>query len=208
VKGVILKTHEASALAAGKPVVIWRPLSRPLTQFPDGRWRYIMDSTERTERDMWLYSWPDPNGHRHTNRGRESCEHFRQPFPVDVPLFGKETWCEGEGPIFRVDWDRFYKPNELRGIWKSATTMPVRIARITLTLSDVRVRKPCDVTEEDVKAMGFTGGHGLIPGYAFSATPLEHWRNQWKNKPILPPKKEWNLYHFTALATPQPKEGA
>jgi hypothetical protein len=205
-KCINLKPHEAAALARGETITIWRALSRPLTEFPDGRWSWIVDSTERTHRDMWVYGWPDPNGHRYTERGRESCDHFREPFPLNVPLLGKETWrCVGitgvslSGVEQDAEWVDYACDGAKFGAWRSASQMPAWAVRTLVTLSDVRVRKPCDVTEEEAKAMGFKGGNGSIPDYPFSATPREHWKHQWGWAKLKP---EWNLYHWSYTATP------
>lgn len=199
-KGFILKPHEAQALAAGKPVVIWRACKvQPVMH----RWEH--ESANPPFHDAMGFVGKEICAPGYlaigVDRAMESAGYLRIPFPVGVPLFGKETWCEGEGPIFRAEWDRFYEPNELRGMWKPSTTMPERIARVCLTLSDVKVRRPCDVTEEEAKAMGFnsrsTGKCLLTIIQSF----CEQWSLAYGDTAIA-----WNSYHFTALATPQPKE--
>lgn len=203
-KGFLLKPHEAQALAAGKPVAIWRVLKEQ----PDPAYQWCRVNTV----GKWHHIEADqPDTVMHT---------VTAPFPIGVPLFGKETWCEAspEHRDCKGIRQAFYKATmkseegeEIRQeyirlghnyTWKASTTMPEWASRITLTLSDVKVRRPRDVTEEEAKAIGLNGGHDSIPNYPFSATPSEHWKAQWGWPE---PKTNWNLYHFTALATPHPK---
>src|SRR5688572_7470478 len=72
-KGFILKQHEASTLAAGKPVVIWR-VCKPQ---PD----------DHLVRNEVLWRHPKKLGPYSGD-----IEKSPAPFPVGVPLFGKETW--------------------------------------------------------------------------------------------------------------------
>ncbi len=54
--------------------------------------------------------------------------------------------------------------------------MPRAASRLTLTVTDVRVRRLQDIRDADCRAEGCSGGHDSIPGYGFSATPGEHFR--------------------------------
>lgn len=216
-KGFLLKPHEAQALAAGKPVVIWRAC-KPQPEC------YSHDN------------WPnDPVFRAHFNDDQSVCcavcmgknQRFngkgatgiRNPFPVGVPLFGKETWdgCEVDVIRYKADGGPAYNDNG-RGVasWKPSVRMPEWASRITFTLSDVKVRRPCDVTEEEAKAMvefwdgrpiqqcshsnhrgyRFRSNHSLVYEYAVGALcagiRAEHGGNT-------------GDYWFSALATPQPK---
>ena len=57
--------------------------------------------------------------------------------------------------------------------------MPRSMARIILEVIDVRIEKLCGISAADCIAEGAPGGHGAIPGYAYSATPQEHYRHIW-----------------------------
>lgn len=71
--------------------------------------------------------------------------------------------------------------DELVSRWKPSIHMPKWAARIWLEITDVRVERLQSITEADCLAEGTTGGHGAIPGYAYSATPLEHFRHIWES---------------------------
>jgi len=48
--------------------------------------------------------------------------------------------------------------------------------RLWLEVTGVRVKRLQEISEADCIAEGAYVGHGSIPGYADSATPLEHFR--------------------------------
>lgn len=57
--------------------------------------------------------------------------------------------------------------------------MPRWASRILLEVVSVRVEKLGAISEADCIAEGCAGGHGSIPGYAYAATPIEHYRALW-----------------------------
>ena len=59
--------------------------------------------------------------------------------------------------------------------------MPRWASRITLEIASVRVERLNDISEADCIAEGCAGGHGAIPGYAYAATPFEHYRALWES---------------------------
>lgn len=65
--------------------------------------------------------------------------------------------------------------------WRPAIHMPKHAARIWLEVTGLRVERLQQITEADCIAEGAAGGHGSIPGYAYGATPLEHFRHIWES---------------------------
>ncbi|WP_312587398.1 hypothetical protein [Comamonas terrigena] len=93
----------------------------------------------------------------------------------DVPM---STWYRAtDGGISWSDDDGW----ETNVPWKPAIHMPKALARIWLEINGVRVQRLQSITEADCIAEGATGGHGAIPNYAYSATPLEHFRHIWES---------------------------
>lgn len=79
----------------------------------------------------------------------------------DVPL------KRGRGPL--PGWYR-----------RPSIHMPRQASRILLEITAVRVERLQDISKGDCIAEGAPGGHGVIPGYTYSATPDEHYRHIWQ----------------------------
>jgi hypothetical protein len=71
-------------------------------------------------------------------------------------LWVKETFTEGEGVIYRADWN---PEVSLDGLWKPSIFMPRRLSRITLEITAVRVERLQDITEADAVAEGIYFDH-------------------------------------------------
>jgi len=90
-------------------------------------------------------------------------------------IYVRETFAPFErNCCYRADGDHA----DLRP-WKPAIHMPKALARIWLDITGVRLERLQDISEADCRAEGAHGGHGSIPGYAYSATPLEHFQHIW-----------------------------
>lgn len=117
-------------------------------------------------RETFVQGWPhDENG----------C-------PAQFDADGHErpmtTWYRASSPDLKWCTDG---ENTERTPWRPSIHMPRAASRITLEISGVRVERLQDISEFDCVAEGCTGGHGSIPGYAYSATPLEHYHWLWNS---------------------------
>lgn len=65
--------------------------------------------------------------------------------------------------------------------WKPSIHMPRDCSRILLEVTDIRVERLHEITDEQCIAEGCRGGHGSIPGYRYNATPQEHFRHVWES---------------------------
>ena len=99
--------------------------------------------------------------------GYQSPVYFKCPYgqPGDV-LWVRETWVEvpypapgpkcrmvgDRGVTYRVDW----KGNPSAYLWRPSIHMPRWAARIFLEVTDVRVERLQDISEEDARAEGFS----------------------------------------------------
>lgn len=67
------------------------------------------------------------------------------------------------------------------GRWRPSIFMSKWMSRVILEIVSVRVERLKDISGSDCCAEGCKGGNGSIPGYAFSATPREHYRHVWES---------------------------
>lgn len=67
------------------------------------------------------------------------------------------------------------------GRWRPSIFMSKWMSRLILEIVSVRVERLNDISASDCIAEGCKGGNGSIPGYAFSATPREHYRHTWES---------------------------
>lgn len=100
-------------------------------------------------------------------------------------IYVRETFGHFErNEDFKQDCKCFYRADgdcvDLHP-WRPAIHMPKWAARIWLEITGVRVERLQEITEADCIAEGATGGHGAIPNYDYSATPLEHFRHIWES---------------------------
>lgn len=102
---------------------------------------------------------------------------------------GADTW-----PSFLYDAEGADAAELKAQGWKRHTSMlmPRAASRLTLEVAAVRFERLHSISEADCIAEGCRGGHGAIPGYAYSATPREHYqrlfakvngRNAWAGDP-------------------------
>jgi len=152
-------------------------------------------------------TWIDSNlGHGYWHAEELPCPLGEAPLngqPGDL-LYVREAWrpavsdvaCTNEyradGAHIKIDdteidasiWLSYRKPEEqypdmAPPKWRPSIHMPRWASRLTLEITDVRVERLHEITGADARAEGFSGGHGAIPGYGYSATPVEHFVHVW-----------------------------
>lgn len=93
--------------------------------------------------------------------------------PGDV-LYVRETWCglpvneaghfRGH-PIYYYKADGDLRPEGWRGAWRPSIHMPKKAARIWLKVTDVRVERLQDITDDGAKAEGANWKNGRNVGW-------------------------------------------
>ena len=109
--------------------------------------------------------------------------------PEDV-LYVRETWCglpvneaghfRGH-PIYYYRADGDLRPEGWRGAWHPSIHMPKEAARIWLKVTDVRVERLQDITEEGAKAEGANWKNGKNVGWEekMRQTAVERFADIW-----------------------------
>lgn len=97
-----------------------------------------------------------------------------------------KPWCptqwEADGCMSSIaEWRGFMTPPAVAkpGKLRPSIHMPRWASRILLEVASVRVERLQDISAADCIAEGAPGGHGAIPGYAYNATPQEHYWHIW-----------------------------
>lgn len=125
----------------------------------------------RVKEAAWMWCERRPNGTTPTGRQkwlyvpmREAQVHYASDHPKK-PAVGVVSPDTGNQWGWRLKIGRF---------------IPRWASRIALEVTAVRVERLQDISEADCVAEGCAGGHGSIPGYPYSATPLEHYESIWR----------------------------
>lgn len=116
------------------------------------------------------------------------------PYQLGDILYVRETWCalpvneaghmRGHSVYYyKVDGD--LRPEGWRGNWHPSIHMPKEAARIWLKVTDVRVERLQEITEDGAKAEGAIDNRGFIHSteneYASIHTAREHFTEIWNS---------------------------
>lgn len=137
----------------------------------------------------------------------------RQPVRIDDAFDG--TWAWPDKLEHRYDdltmatairdRDGWRAGDRLR-VYKARGKSHLTVTRLLLELTDPRPGLLPWLSEENLRASGYQGGHDSIPGYQFSATPHEHSRHEWHaHHPDRPWEDAWVWlleFHPITQATP------
>ena len=101
----------------------------------------------------------------------------RAPYDPGDILYVRETWCglpvneaghfRGH-PIYYYRADGDLRPEGWRGAWHPSIHMPKEAARIWLKVTDVRVERLQDITDNEAEAEGFTDYTSTALGFAYT----------------------------------------
>ena len=106
---------------------------------------------------------------------------FKSPYQVGDILYIRETWREYNGKyFFKANEPKEYDDYKTTPKWKPSIHMPKEAARIFLKVTDVRVERLQDMTEDDVC---FEGAENLI-------CSCEH-----MDYSVVPPEPCFNTYN-------------
>lgn len=197
------------AILAGEKSVT-RRLVKPMPPEVDAtaRWSFTVASTERADRNTYCLKVLDPQGMSFTERGREREVARVRPYarPCDL-LWVRETWGIFDrgtfGLQYAVAWratDEHTKdctwidgPEDVYGDrwpaderWHPPMFMPRWASRLTLRVTDVRVERLQEITEEDAKREGcapdFGNAHASA-GFDYRRTFARGWDAMHGKKP-------------------------
>lgn len=165
------------AILEGRKTQTRRAVKTRIVTDDTAQWSFCVDSTNRKSVNMWTCAVLDENGKRYTSRGRERVVvNLKCPYgQAGDKLWVREAWTidnttqdeNGVCPsIYRTDleaggYDRSWTWQGGRR-WTPSIHMPRWASRITLEITDVRVQRLQDISEEDAIAEGMQKSIGGI----------------------------------------------
>ena len=181
---ILFNTDMVKAILAGQKTQTRRMVKLPKDCYwlseEDGTW---IDSN--LEHGFWhAEELPCPFGEAPFNGQPGDLLYVREAFSgpycmeatEDFPAIAPSVWPTDCGIHYWADGNPHY------GDWthpRPSIHMPRWASRLTLEITDVRVERLQEINGADARAEGFSGGHGAIPGYGYSATPVEHFVHVW-----------------------------
>lgn len=151
--------------------------------------RICKDANEYTVPDMEFYNADKRTYAVHNFADKEQMEQLSTaertcPICTGDILYVRETWKEApKGYYYYEDWQK----DDIADVtkWKPSIHMPKEAARIWLKVTDVRVERLQDVTEDGAKAEGAIDNRGFIHSpeneYDRIYTAREHFIKIWNS---------------------------
>lgn len=146
IKPILFNTEMVRAILDGRKTCtrrVIKPQPDEKHTYPFG---FVTDSTEKKEVGCFGFAANEYGG---------SIQYVKPPYryaPGDI-LYVRETWKKApKGYYYYEDWQR----NDIADVtkWKPSIYMPKDAARIWLKVTDVRVERLQDMTDDDAEAEG------------------------------------------------------
>jgi len=142
------------------PILFSSPMVRAIIEDRKTQTRRVIAPTQPRADGMWP-------------AGRNPVDDSHYGHPGDR-LWVRETWAQDLDCEVFYAADHLNKPSTIEK-WRPSIFMPRRISRITLEITDIRVERLQDISEEDAIAEGiFQFGNLGFYGYDEKGTPGKH----------------------------------
>lgn len=185
IKPILFNTEMVRAILDGRKTCT-RRLVKPQ---PDEKHTYplgfVTDSTEKKKAGCFGFGIDEYGG---------SIQYAKPPYQPGDILYVRETWCGlpvNEAGHMRGHTIYYYKadgelrPKGWRGTWHPSIHMPKEASRIWLKVTDVRVERLHEITEDGAKAEGAIDNRGFIHSpeneYDRIHTAREHFIKIWNS---------------------------
>lgn len=176
IKPILFNTEMVRAILDGRKTCTRRIVRPP----------YFVDGDENDKRSLITLRTATKNSSLYRQIGQ-------MPYP-DAPyrmcdiLYVRETWCKGlERYIYRADYsdtEKFYRDGkEIEMKWHPSIHMPKEAARIWIKVTDVRVERLQEITEDGAKAEGVNFKNGKNVGFEekMRRTAIERFKEIWNS---------------------------
>ena len=169
-RGIIFNTEMVRALLDSRKtqtrrVIKPQPQDHHWENDPLGRYKHHLNLFE-CQRGLFLSSWHSIGDH--IDSSKECNQQILCPYGVPGDrLYVRETWAL-IAPSYRYkadgDWDTKEKEMGEFSRWKPSIHMPKDAARIWLEITDIRVERVQEITEQDAIAEGIEFRNGYWMG--------------------------------------------
>jgi hypothetical protein len=142
-----------------RPIIFSAPMVHALLEGRKTQTRRIIKP--RKHASLFDGSWSDSYV---LDPGNEEWRQREVPFAVGDRLWVRETWGvgisdHGDCPRYKATMDyqcgdKIKSPHEGPFQWRSPIHMPRKFSRMTLTVTEVRVQRVHEISEEDARAEG------------------------------------------------------
>lgn len=164
-RGIIFQGWGVREIIEGRKTQTRRVIVPQPTNMQDERRRLSVESDARRKyppgdllwvRETWRFVGVDMNRHGRTHHVEDCVVEYRDETQRTIEV----DWQIGEAELLR------------HNRWRPSIHMPRWASRLTLRITDVRVQRLQEITEEDAKAEGFSDGERR-------ETAREHFRELW-----------------------------
>jgi len=153
-KGKIFNTNEVQAIIAGNKTM-FREVLKPRIKVEN----YKLDDGSGIGMEILLEECPYQVGQEIFVKESWKVIQFEAYRGLEFPNICYESTSSTRLFINKIVWD-YLEPNNTGLKWRSAKSMPQWASRLTLEITDVKVERLGEISEEDCKkeGIGYTGG--------------------------------------------------
>ena len=171
-------------MSTTKPILFNTEMTLAVLENRKSQTRRVVSPTPPA--DARLVMGPDPDNLHGWDESRELPElgpndrrvYYPRYYPGDI-LYVRETWAEWSGGYtFKADPMPSY-PHSFVDRWHPSIHMPREAARIFLRVTDVRVERLQEITDEGAKAEGANNGIGVSD--KIRETAIERFQRIWNS---------------------------
>ena len=199
VKPILFNTEMVQAILLGRKTATRRPI-KPTDKNADHISVLINDRTKGIV------------GVVNSRKDGSAMSDIKPPYQKDDILYIRETWAKIPGASSKGGFAYKYKASEegdywnrVKGFkWKPSIHMPKEAARIFLKVTNVRIERIEDITEEQAHAEGFYRGwqHPDLPNSTPSETARQAFMWVWHNLYGIMNDYVW-VIEFTRIEKPE-----
>ncbi len=185
VKPILFNTEMVQAILSGRKTTTRRP---------------IKPTDKNADRITVLFNYKNEITGVANSKGGAPISDIKPPYQKFDTLYVRETWRPyKDGYLYKAscndDWD---------GLWKPSIHMPKEAARIWLAVTNVRIERVEDITEEQAHAEGFYRGwqHPDLPNSTPSETARQAFMWVWHKLYGIMNDYVW-VIEFTRIEKPE-----